>query len=94
MAHKTLQDFPDAQVDELQPLKHELANRADYHQIRSVRTVVNKRYDVPAIRIESQTRSVTNSVRDEMDEVGVEVLSAFATMDEGHQVLIVGHRDD
>lgn len=94
MAHKTLQDYPDAQVDELQPLKHELANRSSYHQVRSVRTVVNKRYDVPAIRIESQTRSVTNSVRDEMDKLGVEVLSAFATTDKGNQVLIVGHRDD
>lgn len=94
MAHKTLQDYPDAQVDELQPLKHELVNGAGYHGIRSVRTVVNKRYDVPALRIESRFRSVHNSVRDEMDEAGVEILSAFATEEEGNQVLIVGHKDN
>lgn len=92
--HKTLQDFEDARVEELQPLKHELVNGAGHHGVRSVRTVVNKRYDTPALRIESRTRSVTTSVRDEMDEAGVEILAAFATAEEGNQVLIVGHKDN
>lgn len=93
MTYKTLQDYEDEEVEALQPVKHELVNRAKFHGVRSVRTTVNKRYDVPALRVESRHRSINTSVQDELDEAGLDILSAFAT-EEGNQVYIVGYKDE
>lgn len=93
MSYKTVSDYPDSEVEPLNELKHELAKRAGHHAIRSVRLTVSRRYDVPALRIESQHRSLNNSVRDAMDEAGVEILTPFSTEDHGNQVAIVGFRD-
>jgi hypothetical protein len=91
--HKTLQDYDDSEIEPLQELKHELVNYAEPYGLRSVRTVVNKRYDTPALRVESRFRSVNVSAQDALDEAGVDILSAFAT-EEGKQIYIVGFKGD
>lgn len=87
--HKTLQDYDESEIEPLRGLKTELANFAEPYGLRSVRTVVNKRYDTPALRVESRYRSMNTSAQDAFDEAGVDILSAFATQ-EGKQVYIVG----
>lgn len=92
--YKTVSDYPDSEVEPLSELKHELVNHAEPYGLRSVRTVVNKRYDVPALRMESRFRSVNTSAQDALDEAGVDILSAFATDEGGKQVYIVGFKDE
>jgi len=81
MSRPTVSSYDDATKVALRKAKAELADRAGFHALRSVRTVVNRRYDVPALRVESQTRSLSVSARNVADHFGLEEVSAFATED-------------
>lgn len=93
MGHTTISDLPDEDVEAVRGFKHELANRASYHGVSSVRTVVNKTYGepVPAIRVESQFDHANKSVSQAMIAHGLDILTAFVTKD-GRLVMIVGEK--
>lgn len=92
MTHMTLQDVSDESKDALQPVKIELANRAGYHGVRSVRMTIVQRLEVPALRVESKGQGMNNSVTALREEHDLAILSAFATQD-GRIVQLIGRYD-
>lgn len=86
MTPTTVSEYADEMTVPLRKAKVELANRASFHGIRSVRTVTCPRYDVPALRVESRHRAHDESVRNVTDEFGLEMVTAFATEDDGNLV--------
>lgn len=79
MTPKTVSDYGREMKVPLHDAMVELAGRAGFHGLRSVRTVTCPRYDVPALRVESQRRAFDDSVRNVTDEFDLEMVTAFAT---------------
>lgn len=92
MTHMTLQDVSDESIAVLRPVKNDLANRAGFHGVRSVRMTVIQRLEVPALRVESKGQGMNNSVTTLREENDLDILSAFATQD-GRVVQFFGRGD-
>lgn len=93
MTLKTLEDYSDEQLAELQNAKNELVLAQQTNGIRSVRTTVDTRHDAPVLRVEMGKNFFTNSVHDTAEAHDLVLLSAFATDQNGCLVGIFGSRE-
>lgn len=80
---KTVSDYSDELCDELTTARLDLSRRAKFHGVRSVRTSVHERADVPVLRVEMAPHfnGFSVSIHDLMDEEGLTLHTAFTTQE-------------